>query len=219
MPQVVDFTLIGKHALLMHADDLDGSARLDAWRKAPENKNKSVAGDDRSPPWTWQTYTYNDGTHLCMPSANVMVALRAAGAQLILKKQKTFKEISQSGLLIDGEMCEFFTGPQRQKIAVKSLNAIAHLSFVEQAEEAEKLGFKLFAKRARIGQAKHVRVRPRFEQWEVRGTVCVRKDEITFEILEKMFELAGSIGLCDWRPGCKTPGPFGQFTSELKQVA
>lgn len=209
------FTLTGLSALLMHADDLDGAERLSEWRKNPENKNTSVAGDDRSPPWTWQTYLYHDGENVCMPSDNVMVAIRSAGAQLILKKQKTFKEISQSGLVIPTEMCEFRSAGKL--IPMEAIDQMNGLTFPEQAKAVEKLGFKLFAKRARVGQSKHVRVRPRFEKWTVRGTVMVMKPEITFEILQKLFELAGSVGLCDWRPGCRTPGYYGRFTAELKQ--
>ncbi len=40
--------------------------------------------------------------------------------------------------------------------------------------------------------------------------------ELTFKVLEDIFTIAGMVGLCDWRPGGKTPGPFGMFTSKLK---
>lgn len=94
------FQMTGFMPLLMHADNIEGSDELQEWRRNPANKGVTVAGDDRSPGWTWQTYCYHDGENIVMPSENVMVALRQAGAQMILKKQKTFKEITQSGLLI-----------------------------------------------------------------------------------------------------------------------
>lgn len=211
---LVDFTLTGKMPLLMHADNVEGSALLDEWRKAPENKNLSVPGDDRSPPWTWQTYCYSDGIHIVMPHENIMVALRNAGTQLTLKRQKTFKEISQSGLLMQDEYCEFRAG--KNQVAIDDLTAMRDRPFAEQSELVKKMGFSLFAKRARVGQAKHVRVRPRFDAWSVSGTIAILKPEITYEVLVKLFDLAGSVGLCDWRPGCRTPGPYGMFTSELK---
>lgn len=208
------FTLKGYMPLLMHADDVQASDTLSLWRKAPENKNVSQAGDDRSPPWTWQTYLYSDGEHIAMPFENIMVAIRQAGTQIILKKQKTFKEITQSGLLIRDEFCRFTVGGKQ--IAMREVDKLKDRPFTEHLAAAQKLGFKLFVKRARVGQAKHVRVRARFDKWEVSGIIDVLVPEISHETLAKLFELAGKVGLCDWRPGCKTPGPYGMFTSELK---
>ena len=213
----VQFTLTGEMPLLMHQDDVEASDVLDAWRKAPENKNSSKAGDDRSPAWTWQTYCYSDGEHLTIPSQNLMVCLRQAGAQMILKRQKTFKEISQSGLLIPTEYLRFEVGGKQ--IATSSLEAVRERDFSTQADAVRGLGFRLFVKRARIGQAKHIRVRARFDQWSVTGQVQVLVSEITFENLETMFGLAGRVGLGDWRPGCKTPGPYGMFSAKLRKSA
>jgi len=209
-----NFELTGIMPLLMHADDIEASDMLQEWRKDPANKNLSVAGDDRSPAWTWQTYCYSDGKHLAMPSENIMVALRQAGSQLILKKQKTFKEISQSGLLITTEHCEFRANGKQ--VPVESIRALRAKTFRDQAEGVQKLGFRLFAKRARVGQAKHVRVRARFDSWSVSGRIQVLVPEITEDILTRLFDLAGRVGLCDWRPGCKTPGPFGMFTASVR---
>ncbi len=37
-------------------------------------------------------------------------------------------------------------------------------------------------------------------------------DQITEDVLKSLFEYAGTYkGLCDWRPGGKTPGPYGMF--------
>lgn len=210
----VDFELIGTNPLLMHNDDVVASDELSEWRKDPANKNVSVAGDDRSPPWTWQTYLYRDGASVVMPSANIMVALRAAGAQVILKKNKTFKELTQSGMAIKSEYCQFFASGK--PIAIADVLALKDRPFRQQFEGVKPLGFSLYVKRARVGQSKHVRVRPRFDAWSVRGAVAVVASEITFELLEKFFDLAGMGGLCDWRPQGKTPGSFGQFTAKLK---
>lgn len=54
------FELTGTTPLLMHADDVDAADALIEWRQKPDNKNISKPGDDRSPPWAWQTYLYRD---------------------------------------------------------------------------------------------------------------------------------------------------------------
>lgn len=169
----IEFTLTGEMPLLMHQDDVELADELEAWRKDPAHKNISKAGDDRSPAWTWQTYCYSDGEHLAIPSANIMVCLRSAGTQMILKKQKTFKELTQSGLLITSEFCEFTVGGKQ--IAVSDLEDMREKDFKAQANECRKHGFRLFVKRARVGSSKHVRVRPRFDSWQVRGTMPVRQ--------------------------------------------
>lgn len=206
------FELVGTMALLMHSDNIEAADELDAWRKDPANKNSSRAGDDRSPAWTWQTYLYHDGEHVVMPQENIMVALRQGGAQMILKKQKTYKEISQSGLMISSEYCDFLCNGK--KIPLSKLPA-RDVPYNKQAEWAEKNGFCLFAKRAKIGTSKHIRIRPRFDSWSVRGRVQVVAPEITEDVLQQLFTLAGRGGLCDWRPACKTPGPFGMFEAKL----
>lgn len=212
----LNFELTGIMPLLMHADDVEASDQLQAWRRSPENKNRSVAGDDRSPAWTWQTYCYSDGENIVMPSDNIMVALRSAGSQMILKKQKTYKEITQSGMLITTEFCEFRAGNDRP-VPMSFLESVRELSFKEQADKCRDAGFRLFAKRARVGMAKHVRVRPRFDKWSVRGSLMVMAPELTFEAVSQLFELAGRVGLCDWRPGCKTPGAYGMFSAKVTQ--
>ena len=64
----------------------------------------------------------------------------------------------------------------------------------------------------------HVRVRPKFAKWSVAGEIMVLKPEITGEILQQLFELAGKAGLCDWRPSGKTPGPYGQADAVVTEV-
>jgi hypothetical protein len=214
----VDFTLTGTMPILFHADDVEAADDLSVWRKDDANKNFSKAGDDRSPPWTWATYLYADGGNVAWPSANIMVGLRSAGAQIILKKQTTFKQISQSGILIDSEFCDFYCGGKQLPFATFQNLIDGDKTFKQHMELAESLGFRLYVKRAKVGQSKHVRVRARFDDWTVRGSLEVLAPEIEFPILERMFTIAGRLGQGDWRPGCKTPGPFGQFTAELKKA-
>jgi len=211
------FELLGSMPLLMHRDDIEGSDELKAWRQSPENKNVSVPGDDRSPGWTWQTYLYNDGVNVTIPQENVMGALLYGGAQLILKKSKTYKELSQSAIFMATEHLEF-TFDGGKQLAMADVVAMKNMPFAKQAEECKRLGFRLFAKRAKIGQAKHVRVRPRFESWSVRGELEVTSPDLPFEKLREILGFAGRAGLCDWRPSSKRPGPYGMFTSNISLI-
>lgn len=215
-----EFTLTGRMPILFHADDVEAADELMKWRKAAENKSVSVAGDDRSPPWTWQTYLYHDGEHVAVPQENVMACLGKAGAMIPAPKGKgSFKAASQSGLVILDEFCEFRSGGKQ--VSMASIGALTGLSFREQAEGAKKLGFRLLVKRATVGSSKHVRVRARFETgWTVSGVVDVMDPLITREVLAEMFEIGGKkVGLLDWRPGSpKKPGPYGTFRSEVKPL-
>jgi hypothetical protein len=212
------FELTGRTPLLMHADDVEAADTLETWRKDPENKKQRKAGDDRSPAWTWMTYLYADGEQVVMPSDNIMTALRHAGAQITMSGQKTFKSVSQSGLLILEDHCELYT-PKGQ-VSLAALKKLESKPFADQAKAVQALGFSLFVKRATVGQAKHVRVRPRFDDWRVSGTVDVIDPAIGEEVLRQMFDLAGRYaGLGDWRPSSpKKPGHFGTFESKLKRA-
>lgn len=211
------FILKGITPLLMHADDVEAASTLDEWRKSPGNKNVSVPGDDRSPPWTWQTYLYrNEDGMIAMPADNVMVALRQAGAKMTLKRQTTFKAITQSGLLMTDETLEF-TNSGEQISAAEFVDARDE-KFTDQKKAVEKAGFELLIKRAKVGTSKHVRVRPMFRSWAVSGVIQIMAQEITFESLQMLFDLAGDVGLCDWRPGCKTPGRFGMFEASVTKA-
>ncbi len=213
-PYVANFELAGTTPFLMHADDVEAADTLKAWRSDPANKNISVPGDDRSPPWTWMTYLYSDGKNLSVPSANLMTCLRTAGTKKIMKRQTTFKEITQSGMFVESEHLEFYNGGKTIKLADATAirNATA---FSDHILHARKFGFELYSKRAVIGKAKHVRTRPRFDRWSIRGSISVFAQEITKEVLSDIFRIAGNVGLGDWRPGCRTPGPFGMFTAKL----
>ena len=225
MSYVARVTLTGQTPLLMHADDVMASDELSEWRKNPANKNFSTPGDDRSPAWTWSKYLYTDGvSHLAIPIEMVMAGLRTAGAQIILKKQKTFKEITQSGIQPDKPFFEFKCGlslNSMQSVSIKSVVDVAdsgHTNFREQFEAVKKTGFQLFVKRARVGSAKHVRVRPRFEFWQATGDLHVVADEIAPEKLTELFAIFGRGGIGDWRAACRTPGPWGRCKATWEQL-
>lgn len=216
-----EFEIHGETALLMHRDDIDFADRLEAWRKDRNNRGQSKAGDDRSPPWTWHGYLYYDENGVVsIPYELVFAALKVAGTQLIWKKQKTFKEKTQSGIQPLSEFFEFGHGSDGRSLNLSQLPG-EDKKYVDQKKGCEALGFALFAKRAKVGQAKHIRIRPRFEQWVVRGVVQVVDADISEEILIQLFQIAGSAGLGDWRPSSpKSPGPFGMFSlSYLRELA
>lgn len=213
------FTLKSETPILIHGDDVEAAGVLAKWRNAAENKDVSVRGDDRSPPWTWQTYLYHDGEHLAIPQENLMACLCKAGAMIPMAKGKgTFKSASQSGLMPTTEYFEFRASGKQ--IAIADITAMASLPFSEQAQAVKAFNFDLLIKRATVGQAKHVRVRARFRSWVISGVVDVIDPLITPAVLAEMFDIAGrKVGLGDWRPSSpKKPGPYGRFRSEIKPL-
>jgi hypothetical protein len=206
----------------MHADDIEWADAMELWKADKNNKKTSRAGDDRSPAHRWIGSLYrtqDEPSVLALPSENLMRALMEGGAMVPVpgaKGSKTFKSQSQSGiaprephwpLLVDGKPVPFapLWGLTKQP------------DFEKHKEAARKLGFDLFLKRAKIGQSKHVRVRPRFDEWAATGELAVHDDQITTDVLQDILESAGRYkGLGDWRPGSKTPGTFGMFTAEVE---
>jgi hypothetical protein len=91
--------------------------------------------------------------------------------------------------------------------------------FALHRAKAIELGFKLHVKRAKIGAAKHIRVRPCFDRWMLRGTINVWDEQITDRVLTEVLTLAGRYkGLGDWRPGSKTPGSWGMFKATVRSL-
>lgn len=213
-------TLTGRKPLLMHSDDIGCSEQVKAWQKAPENRGLSVAGDDRSPAWTWIAGVYRDEDAgvLAIPSDNLMTMIREGGSLVVVKGSKTFKAQTQSGILCEDLYWPLLVGGKTISWArVKDL--WGEMDFEAHQTVAAELGFSLLMKRARIGQAKHVRVRALFSRWSAVGTLLVLDDQITTEILRTILEQAGIYkGLCDWRPSSKTPGQFGTFSAEVEEV-
>lgn len=210
------FTLRGVTPLIMHADNIVEADALEEWRKQPENRDKSKAGDDRTPAWTWNAYLDHDGEYLALPQANLLRSLRDAGVQLKLKGHLTFKRMTQIGLRIATEFCTLKT--DGHQVALMDILAFRYEPFTKHVEHCKELGIDLFCKRATVGKSKHIRVRPRFKTWSVEGSIIVTEDVITEDILNQLFYLAGRYsGLGDWRPSSpKSPGPFGLFTAAVE---
>lgn len=213
-------TLTGTKPLLMHQDNIQWGEKVKAWTKDPENKKRSVAGDDRSPPFTWIGSLYHDGKHVCMPSDNIMTMLREGGAQVPVpgaRGSKTFKAQTQSGLVpIDCDWTLY--GGDGKPIPVADILALEDVEdFDLHVEMVQSHGFDLLVKRARIGQSKHIRVRPIFREWSVVGRLEILDDQITPEILLTILSFAGRLkGLGDWRPSSKTPGGYGVFVAAVE---
>jgi hypothetical protein len=211
------FYLKGLSPLIMHWDNIDWADQMEVERTAiKENDKKQFkAGDDRCPPHTWKGYTYNDGEHIAVPNDCLRSCLLKASARVTLSGKKTYKELSQCGVLFDDLFVKFLNNGEQ--IPWQPVDKIAGV-FAAQSQAVRDLGFALFVKRAAVDRKKHVRVRARFDAWSVEGSLTIIDEQIKDETLRRIWEIAGLyIGLCDWRPGSpKSPGPYGRFAATLK---
>lgn len=213
-------TLTGESPLLMHNDNLQWQGEMKRWETDPTNRAASIAGDDRTPSFRWLGYCYHDGGRLGIPSDNLMTTLREGGAKTPTgKKGGTYKRQSQSGLVVNEIIWPIIT-PKGDIPWSKLATLMDNADYAAHEDIARELGFELFAKRAKVGQSKHVRVRPRFNAWTASGTITVTDEAITQQVLETILQMAGTYcGLGDWRPSSpKSPGPWGRFRSEIKEV-
>jgi hypothetical protein len=123
---------------------------------------------------------------------------------------------SQSGMIPTDEYFKLLI--KGKQVDFKPFTAMAEKDkpFTDFLIPARKAGFELFMKRARVGAAKHVRVRPRISNWEVHGTLEIIDEALTETAIRAIFAQTRKVGLGDWRAGCTTPGRFGSFVSELQ---
>jgi hypothetical protein len=211
------FVLTGLTDLLLHADDIDWADHMGEWRNNPANRNLSKPGDDRSPGFSWIGSLTHDGERVAIPSEYLTSCFKTAGARVKLSGRKTMKEGAVSAVWIDQEFLPLLV--DGKEIPVEPIFALKEeVSYAAHVAAVKKMGFELFKKRATIGKAKHIRVRPRFERWSVEGTLEVTAREVTAEILDALLFEAGRVGIGDWRPGGKTPGRFGMFDAEVKKA-
>jgi hypothetical protein len=212
-------TINGDSNLLMHQDNITFGEQVKAWSKDPANKGNSVAGDDRTPPWTWIGYLYHNTREVGMPSDNLMTTLREGGAKIIKRGKESYKKQTQSGIVIDQDQWTLLIDGKKVPMEpIKKL--IGEMDFLKHIEVAESLGFELFVKRAVIGRAKHVRVRPMFRRWQLVGSLTVLDEElsgINHDILDMIFNQSGKMcGLGDWRPSSGSSGTYGRFTALIE---
>jgi len=212
-------TLTGASPLLLHADDLAWRGQLERWTSDPENKRSSKAGDDRTPAWRWMGYCYHDDQYVGVAADNLMTMLREGGAKVPAgKKNLTYKRQSQSGLVVNEMLWPLVT--PRGVVSWPTLAAlIAQPDYAAHEAAAVSLGFELFAKSAKVGMSKHIRVRPRFNSWTVSGSITVFDETITQPVLQSILDMAGMYcGVGDWRPSSPSkPGPWGRFSASIRQ--
>lgn len=215
--------LTGETPLIMHNDNLAYTEKIMQWRKAPENKEHSISGDDRTPPWTWIGYLYHDGKKIGINSDNILTMLREGGAKILTGKGKeTYKKQTQAGIIIDGTQFDLeINGRVIQMEKFKDL--VYEMDFVKHLEKCEELGFELLVKRAKVNGSKHIRVRPMFRDWVASGSITVINDEqsgLTKDVIASILNQAGAlVGLCDWRPSSpRASGSFGKFSAIIEQI-
>jgi hypothetical protein len=214
-------TLTGETPLLMHHDNLDWAEVMEKWKKDPANKKDGVAGDDRSPAFRWLGNLYHEAGRVVVPADNLMTVLREGGAKVPTgKKGATFKRQTQSGLMVDQSAWPVTVAGATIDAKAIFARLRNETDFAAHQEVVEAAGFMLFVKRAKIGQAKHVRVRPRFDSWAVSGTITILDDSIDRGTLTTILTYAGvQCGLGDWRPSSpRSPGPFGRFVADVKKA-
>ncbi len=216
--------LTGKTPLLLHPDDLDWADRMKKWKEDPvaQKETPAVPGDDRTPAWRWVGNVLHDGEHMAVSSDMLMKCFMEGGAMVPVpggKNGVTFKRQTQSGMSVLEPAWKIAT-PQGL-IPISPVHALMSSNdFDEHKGKAMAMGFDLFVKRAKIGAAKHVRVRPRFRSWKVSGTLAVWDDKLTDRSLLDILVFAGEFkGIGDWRPSApKSPGPHGRFSVEIQKV-
>lgn len=208
--------LTGVRPLLMHHDNIDFQEELKHWRSRPENAKSSVKGDDRSPAFSWHGCVYHDGEVLSIPSDNMRSCIMESGKKVPKTTGRgSFKVDAVSSIIIDDLFIPLLCNGRTIKWNdIESIDG----DFKDHLAAVKKLGFSLLVKRAKIGSAKHVRVRPQFDKWSLSFTVTVVDDNlITEQVLSDLFTVGGRyVGLGDWRPGSpKSPGPYGQFSHQI----
>lgn len=219
--------LEGTTPILFHKDDISFSEKVKAWMKDPDNKKFMVAGDDRSPAWTWIGYLYTDRGRIGISSDCLMTMLREAGAKVLTGKGKTtFKKQTQYGLVIDRLQFDLMikNNDEWQYIDTDWIDdLLGNNNFAEHQKAVEAHGFRLHEKRARVGTNKHIRVRPCFDEWAAQGTITVYDEEssgLSEQVLSDIFRIAGEIcGLGDWRPNSPKSGSYGKFVARIQEIS
>jgi hypothetical protein len=212
--------ITGTQPILMHSDSIDWADKMEEWKLDPENKAKSKAGDDRTPPWRWMGCLYYDDPKtgvISMPTENLAKSIMQGGAQVPTGKGRgTFKSQAMSGLVFSGMTWPLMVNGK--SIPMAKINEMMPLKeFRDHTRAAKELGFSLYVKRAKIGQSKHIRVRPCFSGWSIAFSVIITDDSITKPIMLKILDIAGRTkGLGDWRPSSPSPGAWGMYRAEVE---
>lgn len=215
------FRIEGVSPLLCHADSIDWSDRMKAWSDDPKNKKDSVAGDDRTPAFRWIGCFDHDGKYAGIPLENLMKCILRAATKVPIpgnRHKKTFKSEVMAEMVLGSPLFPILVGG-KNPIEMSRLNKLLEVKdFAAHCEAARNMGFILFCKRARVGQSKHIRVRPRIDSWAIEGSMSVFDDKLA-RALPEIFEIAGrKIGLGSWRPDGPTPGMHGRFSAKVTKI-
>lgn len=205
--------------LLMHYDNLDWKDDLETWLKDKRNRDMTKPGDDRTPAFAWIGSLYHDGVRVAFPFDVFLASLQNASTKVTHKGKATLKQFVQAGLSIDQEFIPLLVDG-KEVLMEKILATKSDLNFYNHRALAEALGFSLYSRRAQVGNAKHVRVRPRFDRWACAFSITVT-DLAVFkpETLADLLNVAGRGGVGDWRPSSpKKPGMFGQFSASIEAM-
>lgn len=212
--------ITGTTPLLLHADNIEWTDRMDEWKNDVSNKKASKAGDDRSPAFRWIGSLYHHDGLVVVPAENVMRSIMGGGAMVPTGKgQMTFKSQTQSGIMPTSIGWPLLAhGAQIPYEPIERL--IKEPDFGKHKSAVAAMGFSLFVRRAKIGTSKHVRVRPMFSEWSISGELVVTDPQITESVLNTIIRCAGQYkGLGDWRPGGKTPGTYGIYSHTLTAIS
>jgi hypothetical protein len=214
-----EVSLKGISPVLPHGYNVQWSEDISKWRLDPLNTKNQKKGDDRSPAWTWIGSLYHDHKHIGIPSDNLMTCIRDGATKVIKSGKETYKSSSQSGMLVDQILWPIQTPKGLVKWdEIKKLHN--EDDFEKHLQAAIDNGFELFVKPAKVGQSKHIRVRPRFDTWSASGSITVFDESLTGDVLNMIFTMAGNYcGICDWRPKSpKSPGSYGRFETIIKKI-
>jgi hypothetical protein len=209
--QEIPFVLTGTRSLFIHADNVEAADMLEDARKAPGRKGKK--GDDRDPVWSWKTYLYVHDGRIVFPSAALMAMLRKGGVDFPMAGKKTLKAETQASILFEEEYLDLRTH-KGKRITAKQIDAITSEDFDDHKAAAEKLGFVLDVRRAKIRASKNVRVRPKFlPGWTIAAAAHVDVERISEKLFFEVLKYCGRyVGIGDWRPSAPmSPGPHGRF--------
>lgn len=221
------FTLTGTTPFIMHADDVEHSDRMDAWKasvKSGANKVKSKAGDDRTPAFRWIGSLYRHEDQVVLPAECFIRTMIDAGKSFGDSTGKTKNTTLKRAVVTDLVLHEA-NMPLHVNGKPIDIKGIADLeredNFEKHKSWADKRGFTLHVKRATIGASKHVRVRPMFQKWQVVGTLSSdHPDFATADSIASLLNVAGTrVGFGDWRPSSpKVPGPYGRFKATVEEI-
>jgi hypothetical protein len=213
-----DFEINGLTTLIMHNNNIDERDKIEAIRKKMKG---GKAGDDRSPPESWKGYLYisEDTGNVCIPSENLLACLLAGGVKVKIGGKETLKTHSQRVMFDRMDYDLVVNGKTISKDAIAKVGG----EYPEHYVAVQTLGFKLFAKPCTVGNSKHIRVRPKFANWSLKGSFEVEPEDaniLSLSSLNDLFTTCGRLaGLGDWRPSApKRPGQYGRFTSTVTRA-